>query len=74
MYIKIISIILYTLLLSSCTFAQKPTMSPEEKALREEIGQMLLVGFRGTELSDTSHIVRDIRDYNIGAYAHSCRQ
>lgn len=66
MYIKIISIILYTLLLSSCTFAQKPTMSPEEKALREEIGQMLLVGFRGTELSDTSHIVRDIRDYNIG--------
>lgn len=40
--------------------------SPEDEALRKEIGQMLLVGFRGTELDEEHHIVRDIRDYNIG--------
>jgi beta-N-acetylhexosaminidase len=27
---------------------------------------MLVVGFRGTEIADTNHIVRDIRDYHIG--------
>jgi beta-N-acetylhexosaminidase len=32
----------------------------------EQIAQMLLVGFRGTELSDTNHIVRDIEQYKIG--------
>lgn len=27
---------------------------------------MLVVGFRGTDINDTNHIVRDIRDYHIG--------
>ncbi len=52
--------------LSGCGNAQKPEYTPEERELRSDIGQMLLVGFRGTVLADTSHIVRDIRDYGIG--------
>lgn len=34
--------------------------------LDREIGQMLMVGFRGTELSDTMQVVRDIRQERIG--------
>lgn len=31
-----------------------------------KIGQMLMVGFRGLEVNDTSRIIRDIRNYHIG--------
>ncbi|MDQ5908914.1 MAG: beta-N-acetylhexosaminidase [Pseudomonadota bacterium] len=34
--------------------------------LERKISQMLLVGFRGTVLTDDNPIVRDIRDYQIG--------
>ena len=34
--------------------------------LEEKVGQLLMVGFRGYELSDTSHIARDISEYNLG--------
>ncbi len=37
-----------------------------DSALKEQIGAMLVVGFRGTELSPDSHIVSDIRDLHIG--------
>lgn len=39
--------------------AQDPTL--EQKA-----GQLLMVGFRGYQLSDTSHVIRDIEQYNLG--------
>lgn len=35
-------------------------------SLEEQIAQMFLVGFRGTELTADNHIVRDIQDYKIG--------
>ena len=35
--------------------------------LDEAIGEMLLVGFRGTELDSSNHIWRDIRDYHVGS-------
>lgn len=38
----------------------------DDPQLMNEIGQMLVIGFRGTELSDTNHIVRDIKELNIG--------
>ena len=38
-----------------------------EEQLRQDIGEMLLVGFRGTTINDKSTIVRDIRDYHIGS-------
>lgn len=37
-----------------------------EEQLRRDIGEMLLVGFRGTAIDSTHHIVRDIRDYHVG--------
>lgn len=36
-------------------------------SLDEAIGEMLLVGFRGTEIDNTHHIWRDIRDYHVGS-------
>lgn len=38
-----------------------------ELSLDEAIGEMLLVGFRGTEIDSTHHIWRDIRDYHVGS-------
>ena len=34
--------------------------------LREKIGQMLLLGFRGCEISDSDPIVRDVSELNAG--------
>ena len=36
------------------------------KTLDEQIGQMLLVGFRGTVLTDDNHIIGDLEDRNLG--------
>ena len=36
-------------------------------SLDEDIGQMLLVGFRGTTADTGSHIARDLRQYHVGA-------
>lgn len=38
-----------------------------EKQLRLDIGEILLVGFRGTTINDKSHIVRDIQEYHVGS-------
>ncbi len=38
-----------------------------EYSLDEAIGEMLLVGFRGTEIDSTSHIWRDIKQYHAGS-------
>lgn len=50
------------LLASAC--AQRPFDAAEQ--LRDDIGQMLLVGFRGTTADTLSTTARDIRDYHIG--------
>jgi len=34
--------------------------------LKKEIGQLLIVGFRGFEVSDNSEIIKDIENYNLG--------
>lgn len=36
-------------------------------SLDEDIGEMLLVGFRGISIDSTHHIWRDIRDYHVGS-------
>ena len=35
--------------------------------LRKDIGEMLLVGFRGTTITEQDPIVRDIRKYHVGS-------
>lgn len=57
-----IAVILMLMSWSACQsadIAQSPTL--EEKA-----GQLLMIGFRGYQLADTSHITRDIDQYNLG--------
>ncbi|WP_069130377.1 glycoside hydrolase family 3 protein [Rhodohalobacter halophilus] len=38
----------------------------QEISVDEKIGQMLMVGFKGFAITDTSHIVRDIQEYHTG--------
>ena len=39
----------------------------ERDQLQQDIGEMLLVGFRGTTINENSHIVRDITQYHVGS-------
>lgn len=48
------------------TVAPQDTIITEEQ-LRLDIGEILLVGFRGTAIDDNSHIVRDIQKYHVGS-------
>ena len=58
----IILLSLFTVLLSACGQQQ----NKEEQELRNKIAQMLLVGFRGTELTQDNHIYNDIKELKIG--------
>src|SRR5690606_22911690 len=49
---------------SPTTPASSPT--PEAPSLEEMVGQMLMLGFRGTELTADNPIVADIRDRHVG--------
>lgn len=52
------------IMLGAC--GQSKQAKLEEQQQREKIAQMLVVGFRGEALTDTSHIYRDIKDLKIG--------
>jgi beta-N-acetylhexosaminidase len=59
----------YFLTVFACTSVKQETLkSPKdtEPALRAKIAQMLMVGFRGTELTRDSHIYADIAEREIG--------
>jgi len=60
-YLLIITVI-FTII--SCSSPSEN--NPVEKDLDKKIGQMLLIGFRGMEISDTSVIVKDIQNERIG--------
>ncbi len=55
-------LLLLPLLLFGC--GSKPPATP---TLDEKIGQMLMVGFRGTTVTQDSSIVRYLRDYHLGS-------
>ncbi|MGB3904839.1 MAG: glycoside hydrolase family 3 N-terminal domain-containing protein [Anaerolineae bacterium] len=52
-------------LLASCRPSSEEEEAPDA-GLDAEIGQMLMVGFRGLEVSDDHPIIRDIRDRHLG--------
>lgn len=60
----VISIFLFL----GCTFLGNPIATTAQTAdsLDLKIGEMLMVGFRGLSVSDTSSIVRDIKKYHLG--------
>lgn len=43
-----------------------PQTENDDLQLRKDIGEMLLVGFRGTTVNENSTIVRDIQQYYVG--------
>jgi beta-N-acetylhexosaminidase len=49
----------------TATPLQQPTATPGP-SLRDKIGQMLLVGFRGLTFDEAAEVVADIRDRNLG--------
>lgn len=63
--IRYICLPILVLLLVTTACAQRHTATADD-TLRADIGQMLLVGFRGTTVDASSTIARDIRYYHIG--------
>ncbi len=67
-------LIKFAAVLVFCTFIaaeyshQKNTQKYEEqiRPLKEKIGQMIMTGFRGTEIADDSYIAKAIQDLNLG--------
>lgn len=49
----------------SATEPADTVITPEQ--LRQDIGEILLVGFRGRKIDDKHHIVRDIQEYHVGS-------
>jgi beta-N-acetylhexosaminidase len=44
-----------------------PVVPPAQPTLREKLGQLLNVGFRGSRPADCALIVRDVREHHVGA-------
>ncbi len=61
---KYILIIIVIFAIISCSSPSENI--PVENDLEKKIGQMLLIGFRGMEISDTSAIAQDIQSERIG--------
>jgi len=49
-------------MLGSC----QPTNEINGPALKQKVGQLLMIGFRGYLPADSSHIVNDLAEYNLG--------
>lgn len=47
-------------------FIIKNNSDSKDQELKNKIGQMLIVGFRGTEINDKSNIVKAIKELNLG--------
>lgn len=63
----IIAIIAITALsISTFSYASTTVQISKEQELKKMIGQMLVIGFRGTEVTQDSYIIKKIKDNNIG--------
>ena len=60
------SLLTFILALTNAFAAEPSGTMANEKTIRELVGAMLLVGFRGTSIDESSIIVRDLRDYHVG--------
>lgn len=69
---KILTTLLMMMVLTACTGHQATpandgTDTITESTLNEDIGEMLLVGFRGIAVDSTCHIWRDITHFHVGS-------
>lgn len=60
--LSILVAVFWGVLISACS----QTEETQDAELKQKIGQMLMVGFRGFELSDDMTIVEDIEERNLG--------
>ena len=59
--------ILFIIIIVFLTSCDNPSDSPiDENELRTKIGQMIMVGFRGVELTSDNPIINDIENNYIG--------
>lgn len=63
---NILLFLLVTITLSQCNSQNTESEPTTLSELDQKIGQLIMVGFRGTSVSDTSAIVQQIKDYNLG--------
>jgi len=60
-------IALFAFLIASLACSQEPIEEiPLTKYTDQQLGQLLVVGFRGTEIDSESKIVQDFKEYNLG--------
>lgn len=59
-------VLLLALFVSTSACSQTKSPDTDEVPLEVKIGQMLKIGFRGMQIADTNHIVRDIEKYHLG--------
>ncbi len=66
--LKLIAIIVILLIifLPKETFTKNGEILETERELKTRIGQMLIMGFRGTEISEDSYITKVFRDVKVG--------
>lgn len=62
---QILSLIL-VLFFTSCLSVSQKDNPTKESNLDTQIGQMIMVGFRGLDINQSKHIVRDVQKYSIG--------
>ncbi len=58
---------LFVISLSVYSIPQPADPLPDDPELDFKIGQMLKVGFRGLSVEESSHIIRDLKEYHLGA-------
>jgi len=64
---KKISLFLFLVLFcNNPVLAQDEIHIPENPSLDVKIGQMLKIGFRGMDISESDHIKRDLQQYHLG--------
>lgn len=63
-FIKYIAFIILSVIIYSCSSPNNN--SPEDVPLEEKIGQMLLIGFRGMEITENDQIAKDIQAGRVG--------
>lgn len=66
--LRIVLFVVIVTLMVSCNLQVSKTNSnvANEVTLDEKIGEMLMIGFRGTTIIEKNHIVNDIKNLNIG--------
>jgi len=61
--LKVVYLSIVLLAFSLSVSAQEPG---KKVSLKEMIGEMIMIGFRGVDIHDEPHLLRDIKDYHLG--------